>query len=387
MKKLLFAILTLAALNGAAKSDKPEIRAVWIPDPSHTSLMHTYKNIVNGVAKLDSIGINMLYVCVQAKNEVGFRSKVYTKNTTYKTPEQGYMFQKYMKDYGTGLKSKSNDPLKDLIAEAHKRGMKVVFWFEYGFMATHGVTPADHPILAKNPQWQSRNSKGEQANYNQTDYYLNSYNKDYQKFILDLIAESLKMYPNVDGVQGDDRMPAAPRNSGYDDYTSKRYLAETGSLPPADFNDSAWVKWRLAVLNSFAEELNKTVKKFGKNKLVCFSPNPYPWCEEMLMQDWPAWLKSRVVDILSVQCYRFSVDSYKSTIDEVVRYVEQSGSSRSILNPGIILLTSTHIPADVLKAQMEYNRELGVNGDAFFWIDAFKEPSIREVVTNIYKRK
>ena len=362
------------------------IKAVWIPDPTHTDMMHSYENIVEGVRILDEAGINMLYVCMHARSQVGFRSEVYTKNSSYQDVSQSYMFEKYMSTYNASQKSLNNDPIKDLIELAHHKGMKVVFWFEYGFMATHGATPEDFPLLAKHPEWQSRGNDGKQANYNGTDYYLNSYHEGLQHFMLDLIKESITLYPKVDGVQGDDRMPAAPRNSGYDSYTVAKYQKQFGQEPPRDFEDRQWVEWRLSILDEFGGKLHKMVKRFDKKMLVCFSPNPYPWCEQKLMQNWPSWLEEGIVDILSVQCYRFSLEHYKSTIDEVLYYVERSGVSKDVFNPGIILRTDKLIPLDLLQQQIEYNREKGITGEAFFWYKAFEDEGVHKTISNLYNQ-
>ena len=48
---------------------------------------------------------------------------------------------------------------------------------------------------------------------------MNAFNPEVQQFMLDLIQALLTSYPEIDGVQGDDRMPALPSISGYDDYT------------------------------------------------------------------------------------------------------------------------------------------------------------------------
>ena len=39
---------------------------------------------------------------------------------------------------------------------------------------------------------------------------------------------------NIDGVQGDDRLPAVPSSSGYDSYTKNLYFAENGINPPTN---------------------------------------------------------------------------------------------------------------------------------------------------------
>ena len=49
--------------------------------------------------------------------------------------------------------------------------------------------------------------------------WMNAFHPEVQDFMLDLISEILFSYPTIDGIQGDDRLPALPSTAGYDEYT------------------------------------------------------------------------------------------------------------------------------------------------------------------------
>ena len=101
-----------------------------------------------------------------------------------------------------------------------------------------------------------------------------------------------------DGIQFDDRLPAAPANSGYDLWTIKRINLKT-MVKYCRYRDSKWFKWRINKLNSFAKILTEKIKSMG---IIWFLlSNIYPWSYENLMQDWPTWIKENDVDILNVQ--------------------------------------------------------------------------------------
>jgi len=53
---------------------------------------------------------------------------------------------------------------------------------------------------------------------------------------MSLIMEVVNNY-DVDGVQGDDRLPAMPSLAGYDNYTSSLYKAKFLKDPPTDILD------------------------------------------------------------------------------------------------------------------------------------------------------
>lgn len=379
--KHLIALLAVVWLAGCSRPAEEPVRGVWIPDPSFTDMMHTHERLVDDLDRLHRTGINTLFVCAYARTATIFPSRVYLENSTFNDPDSCYMLTPYRSTYG-GAEGRF-DPLRDLIDEAHARHMKVILWFEYGFMGSHGATPADHPLLARHPEWASRASDGGQANYNGSDFYLNGYHPGFQEFMLRLIDEALTMYPDVDGIQGDDRMPAMPRNSGYDDFTAARYREQTGKTPPADCNDAEWVRWRLDQLNDFARRLHERVKSRG-DYAVCFSPNPYPWCAENLMQEYPAWVKEGLVDLLSVQCYRFDTEAYASTLDGVRASLEGCDVP---LNPGIILKVGQRvIDPEVLERELELNRQAGILGESFFYNEGLFDERIARVIGRSYGR-
>ncbi len=357
-----------------------QIRAVWVPDPTHTAVLHTYANMNKFIDLLDDLNFNAIYLATWVREQTLFKSEVLKENTNYATVEDGWMMN------GSAYDGPSGDPVADLIDLAHKSDIKVFFWFEYGFMRSGGENPAaDHPILSVHPDWDGINSLGTASNYNGTDYYLNSYDPEVQDFLIDLIMESVRLYPEVDGVQGDDRMPAAPRNSGYNEVTKALYKTETGKDVPSDYNDYEWVEWRLSKLNDFGKRLYDTVKAADPDLLVSFSPNPYPWCMQNLMQDWPSWLEGGYADILSVQCYRETEEAYRNTLSETAGYVSQS-TDKNILNPGIYLRTGDAWK-DVFASQMLINREYGTNGEAFFFNEGLEQEVNREVIKAFYTGK
>lgn len=356
------------------------VRALWIPDPVHSPFLSSYENMQQGVALAKELNFNVLYVVAWARTKTLFPSEVLAANSTYNTARQGMFTPGYS---GTG-----DDPLADLVELAHNEGLKVVLWFEYGFMARWGSppTPANDKILAVHPHWVGINNQGEAANYNNTDFYYNAYNPEVQQFMIDLVMEAVNNY-NIDGIQGDDRMPAMPRNSGYDEYTVNRYKDEhNGQQPPGNPNNIHWVQWRADILNEFWQNMYNTVKGASDDLLVTSAPNPYPWSFVNLMQQWPAWLDAGKVDIFSVQCYRYTLASYKSTLNQVLYYFNNHGEGNlQILSPGIILLSQAgHTDPGLLLQKIRHNRSVGITGESFFYDVALNNDDIKKVIKAMY---
>lgn len=368
-------------VTATVKEQEAAVRAFWIPDPSHSPILKSYEGVKAGVALADELNFNVLYVCAWAKTRTLYPSDVLIANSSYATPQEA-LFNNYQ--------GGSGDALQDLITEAHAKNIKVILWYEYGFMSRWGTapTPDNDKILEVHPDWVGINNQGTASNYNGTDYYYNAYDPEVQAFMMDLIMEAVNKYA-IDGVQGDDRLPAMPRNSGYDAYTFNKYKTEKGIDPPADYNDSEWVRFRADILNDFAKELYDRVKAAKPACIVGFSPNPYPWAFTNLMQEWPVWLDNNLVQILSVQCYRNSVFSYKATIDEVLSHYKAHGDGNlARLSPGIILKGSEGLSdPEVVRGQMQANRERGIMGESFFYDVPLQNESIKAVIKSFYKGK
>lgn len=353
------------------------VRGVYLPSPTHTTSFLTYRNICESIDLLDRLNFNCLFVCAWAQTKTAWESDVLLANTNYTSAAQGNMYASY-----TGG---SGDALHDIIEVAHAKGIRVILWFEYGFMhGTGGVNPSD-PLLARHPDWIGINSRGGYSNYNGTDYYLNAYSPQVQEFMLQLMEEALTKYPEVDGIQGDDRLPAMPRDSGYDDTTRELYRAETGSFPPSNYDDTAWVEWRLDRLNGFARTMSQRLRAKKESLIVCFAPNKYPWCESVLMQDWPQWIADGAVDLLTVQFY--VTVSYEYDIRQALEYVAQN-TSKNILNPAMILKNGDSVlMEEILVSELKYNRSVGTCGESQFWFDGLKTDYVQKVFRAFYPGK
>lgn len=390
LKRILSIILLTLSVKAYSQTNSEEaVRGVWVPAPRFTSVLHTYKNVQKFVGLLDSLNFNAVFLVSYAETQTIYRSRVIQKYTGAKDLIQTSLLAPYLKSYSTAGESKTGDPVADLIQLAHQKGIKIFFWYEYGFMGDTKPISPENKLLANNPDWLGIANNGMPAAYHNKDFYFNAYHPKVQDYMIKLVEEGIKLYPEVDGVQGDDRMPAMPKNSGYDEFTISKYKKEhQGNFPPQDFNNEAWVNWRIKILNDFGAKLYQSAHAIKKDIMVSFAPNPYPWSKENLMQDWPTWVASGNCDLLAVQCYRYNAEAYKNTVKEALSHVKKA-NPRQLFAPGIILMEGSEVKmhSDLLQEQIKINRDLGINSEIFFYNEALKNEAIKNIFRKLYPNK
>lgn len=388
MKQLRYITILLLFITAshACGSSHDRIQGIWVPDPQYTGVLKSYSNITDFVSLLDSLNFNAIFVVSYAKSQTIYQSEVLYRNGVYPDMDSTNMLSPFMNAYGIPIPGSSGDPVKDLIREAHKHGIKVYFWYEFGFMAdVKPVSAKNNPILAKHPDWAGIANDGKIANYNGQDHYFNAFHPEVQQFLIDLITEGIRRYPDIDGIQGDDRMPAMCINSGYDPYTSGKYKQETGATPPSDYTDSLWTRWRLDILNDFGKTLYQKAKTEKRGLNISFAPNPYPWSRDNLLQEWPEWVNAGICDLIAVQCYRRDSTSYANTVKQVQSYIRKPAGKKVLFCPGVLLMVNgkTSDPK-VFRQQMRANRALGTDGEILFYNEGLDDPEIQAVIKEFY---
>jgi uncharacterized lipoprotein YddW (UPF0748 family) len=292
-------------------------------------------------------------------------------NTVYPTVwNWGYTL--YPSKVAAGVIGKSLDPtpglqgrdmLKEIVTEGHKKGLTVIPWFEFGFMA-----PADS-LLAKNrPQWITSRSDGSKIVKEGTHdrVWLSPFRPDVQKFIQDLIVEIVKNY-DIDGIQFDDHF-GLPSELGYDAYTVALYKKEhRGKAPSKNPKDPEWVRWRANKITDFMKRVFTAIKANNKNCIVSVAPNPQRFSYEYFLADWQKWERMGLIEDLVLQIYRNDLNVFVSELE----YPEVKAARKHIpVSIGILSgLKNRSIPMQQIKTQVQKTRERNFAGVSFFFYE------------------
>lgn len=351
-KLVLSFLLLLWSLAALPQSTK----GIWLTDVASQAL-DTKAGIQEVVKRCKAAGMGHIYVVTWNRGYTIYPSQV-------------------MEDYfqkKVAPRFSEFDVLAYLIEEAHQAGLQVHAWFEFGFSSSYQEADGGH-ILRTKPEWKALTREGELVSKNGFQW-MNAFHPEVQSFLLALISEVVEQY-DIDGVQGDDRLPANPSTAGYDPYTLALYQQEHGGqVPPADYQDEAWIDWRAGKLNLFAEKVYQTVKKIDAETAVTMAPSIFSWSKEEYLQDWPTWVKNGWVDQIIPQVYRYDLDAYTQALTSNLDYMPDS--LKHLFVPGILLKVGDYSPSRrFLKRMIKTNRQLGLEGEVFFFYEGMKDHEV-----------
>lgn len=352
-KNLLFITLLLLRVAQAQDTRNDILRGTWITNVASEAML-TKEKVQETVANCKKNKLTDIFVVVWNNGVTMYPSEV---NKKYIGIKQAPVYKGF-------------DPLATFVAEGHKAGLKVHAWFEFGFSYGYKDS-ANKGWLQKYPEWAGRNAKGELLQKNGF-FWWNAINPEVQQLLTELVLEVVKNY-KVDGIQGDDRLPAMPAEGGYDNYTIALYKKDhKGATPPANAKDSAFINWKAGKFNAFGKALYTAVKKTRKECLVTWAPSLYPWSKEQYLQDWPAWVAGGYADMVFPQLYRYDIKAYERILKELDAIVPTSYKNKVF--PGILtsLGDGYRVKPELLQQMMELNRKYGFKGEVWFYYESFR---------------
>lgn len=350
----------LISCSGKGKDDptpetpdnKERFSGVWITS-SASSVLSSRENIRQAVGICGQRGINNIFVVVWNQGRTLYPSSIM----------EDRFGVRIMENYA------GRDPLKEIIEEAHLKNIKVHAWFEYGFAASYNSNGG--LILQRKPEWAAKDISGNLLKKNGFEW-MNAFLPEVQDFMISLALEVTQNY-DVDGVQGDDRLPALPSTGGYDTYTVNLYKAEhNGAAPPSNYADEGWITWRTNLLTEFQGKLYRAVKQVKPAITVSTAPSVHPWGKSEYLQDWPSWLSKGYTDMVLPQVYRYDIASYQTTLKQQIDYL--NAKDRNKFFPGILIQNADYNPSpDFLDQMIQENRRQGITGESFWFYEGLNK--------------
>ena len=282
------------------------------------------------------------------------------------------------------------DLLAEIVQQGNQQGLRIIPWFEYGFMA-----PASSALVQQHPDWLTSRQDGTTAirsdweqlalpNTTQAQspswldlaqqkiwqqfsirrVWLNPLHPEVQALILDLIVEVATHY-DVAGIQLDDHF-GLPVDFGYDAFTVKLYQQEhRGTPPPSNPLDPEWMRWRADKITALMERIFRAVKLVRPYCLITLSPNPQGFSYKTYLQDWQTWVQRGWIEELVLQVYRQSLPTF---VAELKQPAVQLARQRIPVAVGI-LTGSWGRPVNMhqIQEQVQATRDQGFDGVSFFY--------------------
>lgn len=357
----LFCVIFLnSSITAVSAKNSPEIRGVWLTTHD-TQTVINHDKLQTAISQLAALNFNTIYPVVWNSGYALYPSPV--------AQEAG--IQPFIR---RGLQGQ--DPLADLITQAHNHELLVLPWFEFGFM-----TPPTSELALKYPNWLTKQANGSLTSTSAAGevVWLNPFLPEVQKFIISLVTEVMQQY-NVDGIQFDDHL-SLPVEFGYDTYTKNLYRQETGREPPSDAYNETWRRWRADKMTEFVKTLRKAIKTQKPNAIFSVSPNPYETAYKSHLQDWISWVRQDLVDEIIVQVYRPSLSVF---VEQITR--PEIRETQKKIPTGIGILSGVrHRPVTMQFIQQKVlaSRQQGLGVSFFFysslWEEAPEPPQERQL--------
>jgi uncharacterized lipoprotein YddW (UPF0748 family) len=332
-----------------------EIRGVWMTT-NDADMLRDRTKLQATVTQLARMNFNTIYPVVWNSGYALYPSAVAQRTGIQPFVKRGLQGQ---------------DVLADLTNQAHRQGLMVLPWFEFGFM-----TPPTSELALAHPKWLTQQRDGTQTWVGAAGevVWLNPFRPEVQQFITSLVLEVINQY-NVDGIQFDDHT-SLPNVFGYDPYTIALYRQETKKGTPSNPNDPGWTRWRANKITEFMMRLHKAIRDQKPNMVISVSPTSYDFAYRAQLQDWLTWVRKDIVDELVVQVYQPDLQSF---VEKISRPEIQEAQRKIPTGAGVLTgLRTKPVPIQLIQAKVRSARERSL-GVSFFYYESLWNRSAEPV--------
>lgn len=289
-----------------SRSPRRELRGLWVD--AFGPGLKTPQEIDTLVADAAAMNVNVLFA------QVGRRGDCYCNNAAMPRTDDPAVPAGF-------------DPLADLIAKAHARGIQVHAWI-ITTAIWNSVTPPTSPAHAFNAHGLSTTGrdnwlmvKNDGTLRGGADWLLDPGHPDAAEYIRNMYVSVVRNY-DVDGVQFDrvrypDYNPVGgPNTWGYNATALERYRAETGATGTPEPGDPVWSAWRTQQVTNLVRETALAVKAVKPDVSVNAATITYgagPADEagftqsrtaKEVLQDWATWVREGYLDVNVMMNYK-----------------------------------------------------------------------------------
>lgn len=349
LRSVLLMVLVIPAISHSQNFHEPETRGVWI---TGDYLEGGSDAIESMVMKLSNAHINTMFVDVW-----------YCGATIYPSTVVSAAGGSAQNSAFTG-----SDPLATTIAIAHRYGIEVFAWFEFGFAVGQVSDSTNVPsIITAHPDWamvKHDTSKIFDADVYGYFFWLDPAVSAVSDFMVNLYTECAANHPELDGIEMD-RMRYPDTSFSYSDSSRFRYMAETGNADPlvSGSTNSAWWTWRREQVTNVVQRVYASVKAANPSCTLTSAVVPpymmYGGSEDKL-QAWDAWADRGYVDMLEPMLYLPTSDyAYQWTTSKA--YVPAGFE----LCPGIAISSAGSSAKTI--AEIETSQNSGAAGEVIWY--------------------
>lgn len=333
-------------------------KAVWLTNID-SEVMNSRKNLAEGLKRLADLGFNTIYPVVWQRGYTIHPSQV-AKELAGSAVLPNSPFVK-------------RDALAEIIEIARSLNMRTIAWFEYGLMVPPRSTIAlkHKDLLTLDINETPLRIQGANGELD-PNAWLNPCHFRVRKFLVDLIAEVVRNYPGLAGIQLDDHF-CFPQEMGYDRFTQQLFQQHNfGEVAPIEHDSETWIAWGSQQLTELLQQIVRSVKSVRPNCIVSISPNPLSFSRNRYLADWQKWHELGLIDELVLQVYRDRVDAFAFELSKPEVQAVRAKIPTSI---GILTgLRTRPIPYAVIKEQVSIVSAQQFSGlSCFFFETLFHE--------------
>ncbi len=250
------------------------------------------------------------------------------------------------------------DPLAFLIEEAHQEGIQVHAWINLLSLSANENAPIlkkyGTAVLTRNQE----EKKSIQDFKVDNQYFLEPGDLRVQDTLSQIVGELVRGYPTLDGVQLDYiRYPDVRPDYGYTQANINRFKNTVVSGKVSKENPS-WKQWKYDQVTGLVRRLVKKAKSINPQIQVSTTGlMPYYRASLESFQDWRLWLKTGLVDFVTLM-------TYADDLPEFYSYLKNASEKAPDLKKVYIGLGAYKLrkTPEVFQEQVSVCQEAGARG-------------------------